>query len=68
MQEHNSPMEFSKPTRTEEQTSSAADAAGLKDSVGAVNVLHFSPNLHSEDIRLLELPNPVLSALREGEK
>ncbi len=57
-----------KLTRTVQQVTSAATAAGLKDSVGEVEVLHFSPNLHSEDIKLLELPPKVLSALKDGEK
>lgn len=54
--------------RTLEEVSRTADAAGLRGSVGGVQLLHFSLDLHSEDIRLVELEKPVLSALRNGEK
>ena len=54
--------------RTLEEVSRTADAAGLRGSVGGVQLLHFSQDLHSEDIRIMELEKPVLSALRNGEK
>ncbi len=56
------------PQRTAEEVSASARAAGLVGCVGPVQLLHFSPHLHSEDIRLLEVHGPVLSALTRGEK
>ena len=56
------------PGRMPEQVSLAASAAGLTDTKGHVQVLHFSPLLHSEDIRLLELSGPVLASLKAGEE
>ena len=54
--------------RSAQQVASTATAAGLRDSVGEVETLHFSPSLHSEDMKLLELPGSVLSALKTGEQ
>lgn len=62
----------SQPTRrTAEEVRLSAQAAGLSSStgtVGPVQLLHFSPHLHSEEIRLLELNQPILSALKAGDK
>lgn len=54
--------------RTLEEVTQSADAAGLSNSLGSVQLLHFSSQLHSEEIRIMELEEPVLSALRRGEK
>lgn len=54
--------------RTLEEVEESATAAGLSNSVGSVQLLHFSLQLHSEDIRIVEIEEPVLSALRSGEK
>ena len=58
----------SQPERTEEEVTRAAEAAGLTGSEGSVQLLHFSSQLHSEEIRIMEVPKPVLEALRSGEK
>jgi len=63
-----STQEHSLSSRSVQQVASTAAAAGLKDSVGEVDTLHFSPSLHAEDIKLLELPGSVLSALKTGEQ
>ena len=54
--------------RTLEEVKASASAAGLSNSVGSVQLLHFSSQLHSEDIRIMEIEGPILSALRSGEK
>ena len=54
--------------RKAEEVAGAARAAGLSGCVGAVQLLHFSPHLHSEDVRILEAHGPVLAALTKGEK
>lgn len=54
--------------RTAEDVSTSAKAAGLSNSVGSVQLLQFSAQLHSEEIRLMEVHGPILSALRNGEK
>ena len=57
------------PQRTAEEVTASAKAAGLVvEGGGPVQLLHFSPHLHSEDIKLLEVHGPVLSTLTQGEK
>lgn len=46
----------------------AAQAAGVSRSVCPVQLLQFSETLNSEDVKLLELPQEVLSALQEGQR
>ena len=59
----------SAPKRTAEDVNASATAAGLSgSSVGPVQLLHFSPHLHSEEIRLMEVQGPILAALRNGDK
>lgn len=55
-------------SRTLEEVSQSAEAAGLLSSVGPVQLLHFSSQLNSEDVRIMEIEEPVLAALRRGEK
>lgn len=52
--------------RSAEEVSPMARAAGLTGSGGTG--LHFSSQLHSEELQLLEIHGPVLSALKGGEK
>ena len=54
--------------RSAEEVSQAASTAGLTGTEGDVQILKFSPQLHSEDIRLMEVSGPVLAALKVGEK
>ena len=54
--------------RTLVEVRQAADAAGLSNSVGPVQLLHFSSQLHLEDIRIMEIEEPILTALKSGEK
>lgn len=56
------------PKRTVEEIAASANAAGLTGSVGPVQLLHFSQHLHSEEIQLMEIHGPVLTALRNGDK
>lgn len=54
--------------RSLEEVTESADAAGLSNSVGPVQLLCFSSQLHSEDIRIMEMEEPVLAALKRGER
>ena len=54
--------------RTAEEVSLSASTAGLTKTAGPVQLLHFSSQLNMEDIRLMEIQEPILSALRSGEK
>ena len=56
------------PRRTADQVSVSAKAAGLTNSAGPIQLLHFSAPLNSDDIRLLEVPNDLLQALEQGER
>ena len=54
--------------RTADQVSLSAKAAGLGGTTGPIQLLHFSTQLNSDDVRLLEMPSDVLRALKQGEK
>lgn len=56
------------PKRTAAEVCASAKAAGLVEGIGPVQLLHFSPYLHTEDVKLLEVHGPVLSTLTRGEK
>ena len=55
-------------TRTADQVVLSAKAAGLTSTTGPVQLLHFSAQLNSDDVRLLEVPCNVLQALKQGDK
>ena len=55
-------------SRTAEQVSLSAKAAGLTDTTGPVQLLHFCDQLNSDEVRLLEVPSSVLQALKQGDK
>ena len=55
-------------TRTADQVSLSAKAAGLTNTTGPVQLLHFSTQLNSDEIKLLEVPSNVLQALKQGDK
>ena len=55
-------------TRTADQVSLSAKAAGLTNTTGPVQLLHFSAQLNSDEIKLLEVPSNVLQALKQGDK
>lgn len=66
-----SALDSSQPKKTAEEVAASASAAGLSapgSSVGVVQLLHFSPRLHSEEMRLMEVHGPVLAALRNGDR
>ena len=55
--------------RTAADVEAAAQSAGIAHtSSGPVQVLQFSEHLNTDDIKLLELPQPVLSSLQEGDR
>ena len=54
--------------RTAEQVSLSAKAAGLTNTTGPVQLLHFSSPLNSDNIRLLEVPGDLLQTLKQGQK
>ncbi len=54
--------------RTAEQVEASVQAAGLGSSHGPTQLLHFSPQLNTEEVKLLELPEEVLGALRRGQR
>ncbi|KAL9980866.1 hypothetical protein ACROYT_G009505 [Oculina patagonica] len=53
-------------TRTLEEVNKLADAAGLSNRTGPVQVLHFSVNPNSDEYKLLELPSSILDTLDVG--
>ena len=55
-------------TRTADQVALSAKAAGLSNTTGPVQLLHFSAQLNSDEIKLLEVPSNVLQALKQGDK
>ena len=55
-------------TRTVDQVALSAKAAGLTNTTGPVQLLHFSAQLNSDEIKLLEVPGNVLQALKQGDK
>lgn len=59
---------YAGPNRTVDQVESSAKAAGLTNTRGPVQLLHFGPQLNSDDIKLLELPHEVLTAVSGGQK
>ena len=52
--------------RRPEDVTQSAEAAGLVNSHGPIQLLHFSEELNSEDIKLLEVPPDVLESLQCG--
>lgn len=54
--------------RTPEQVEEVAKAAGLTGTCGPTQLLHFGPRLNTEEVKLLELPEDVLGALRSGQR
>ena len=54
--------------RTADQVESSAKAAGLTNTTGPIQLLHFGLQLNSDDVKLLELPHEVLTAVRSGQK
>lgn len=56
------------PRRTADQVSLSAKAAGLTDTTGPIQLLHFCHQLNSDEIQLLEVPTDVLQALKQGDK
>ena len=59
---------YAGPSRTADQVESSAKAAGLTNTRGPIQLLHFGPQLNSDDIKLLELPHEVLTAVSGGQK
>ena len=55
-------------TRTADQVALSAKAAGLTNTTGPVQLLHFGAQLNSDEIKLLEVPSNVLQALKQGDK
>ncbi len=54
--------------RTSDQVKSAAQAAGLANTEGPVQLLKFSSKLNYDDYKLLEVPPQVISSLSKGER
>ncbi len=54
--------------RSPEEVALAAKDAGVAGSVGRVQLLQFSPQLHGDDIQLMEVHGEVLAALRNRER
>ena len=61
-------MDTGEVRRSAEHVEASAKAAGLTQPCGPVQLLYFSPQLNSEEIKLLEIPHEVLSELRSGQK
>ncbi|XP_065905943.1 sister chromatid cohesion protein DCC1-like isoform X2 [Dysidea avara] len=53
--------------RSQEEVTETARAAGVKSSKGPVQVLKFSDQLNSDDVKLFELPPKILSTLEAGD-
>ena len=51
-----------------EQVEASAKAAGLAQSCGPIQLLNFSSQLNCEEVKLLEIPHEVLSAVKSGQK
>ncbi len=51
-----------------DQVNKIADIAGLSRRKGMVQTLNFPEDLGSSEFKLLEIPNDVLGALKEGER
>ena len=62
------PHQGGQGTRTADQVALSSKAAGLTDTTGPVQLLHFSAQLNSDEIKLLEVPKNVLQALKRGDK
>ena len=55
--------------RTREEVEAAAVAAGLSLSSGSrTELLRFSEQLNSDEVRLMEMPLEVLDAIKNGER
>lgn len=54
--------------RTLEEVNKLADAAGLINRTGPVQVLHFSVSPNSDEYKLLELPPSILESLGVGNR
>ena len=61
-------LKFIQSRRTEEEVQASAQAAGLARSHGPIQLLCFSPQLNAQDLKLMELPNDVLEALKKGDR
>jgi len=61
-------MDTGEVRRSAEHVEASAKAAGLTQPCGPIQLLHFSPQLNSEEIKLLEIPHEVLSEIRSGQK
>ena len=64
---HN-PQGTTSATRTADQVALSANAAGLTNTTGPVQLMHFSTQLNLDEIKLLEVPSNVLQALKQGDK
>jgi len=53
--------------RSQEEVTETARVAGVKSSKGPVQVLKFSDQLNSDDIKLFELSPQLLSTLEAGD-
>ena len=62
------PPDHMTPRRTADQVSLSAMAAGLTDTTGPIQLLHFCHQLNLDEIKLLEVPRDVLQALKQGDK
>ena len=54
-------------SRSEEQVAETAKAAGLTVTKGPVQVLKFTEQLNSDDLKLFELPAELLGTLEAGD-
>lgn len=54
--------------RTMDEVNKLADAAGLVNRKGLVQVLQFSMNPSNDEYKLLELPPNILESLNTGDK
>ena len=62
------PVPHAQSRRTSEQVDGSAKAAGLTDPCGPTQLLHFSPQVNSEDMKLLELTHDVLEAIHTSQR
>ena len=53
--------------RTREEVVETAKAAGLTATEGPVQVLKFTEQLNSDDVKLFELPSELLTTLEAGD-
>ena len=67
-QEEDTSAATSAGTRTADQVALSAKAAGLTNTTGPVQLLRFSEQLNSDEIKLLEVPSNVLQALKQGDR